>query len=128
MKGTHSHGLRKIRTSATFHRPKTLKLARRPKYVRRSIPATPHLDNYTIIKNPLNTEAAMRKMEDHNTLVFVCDIRANKHQIRTAIKTMYGVAAEKINTLIRPDGQKKAYVRLAKGTEALEVAGKIGYI
>lgn len=96
--------------------------------MRRSIPATPHLDNYTIIKNPLNTEAAMRKMEDHNTLVFVCDIRANKHQIRTAIKTMYGVAAEKINTLIRPDGQKKAYVRLAKGTEALEVAGKIGYI
>lgn len=70
----------------------------------------------------------MRKMEDHNTLVFLCDVRANKHQIKSAAKAMYGINALKINTLIRPDGQKKAYIRLPKGTEALEVAGKIGYI
>jgi large subunit ribosomal protein L23Ae len=49
----------------------------------------------------LTTESAMKKIEDQNTLVFLCDVRANKHQIRDSIKKLYGVQALKINTLIR---------------------------
>jgi len=41
---------------------------------------------------------------------------------------MYEINAVKINTLVRPDGQKKAYIRLPSDTEALEVANKIGII
>jgi large subunit ribosomal protein L23Ae len=33
-----------------------------------------------------------------------------------------------VNTLIRPDGLKKAYVRLTPDHEALEVANRIGII
>ena len=33
-----------------------------------------------------------------------------------------------MNTLIRPDGAKKAYVRLAADYDALDVANKIGII
>jgi large subunit ribosomal protein L23Ae len=33
-----------------------------------------------------------------------------------------------INTLIRPDGQKKAYVRLTSDYDALDVANRIGII
>ena len=36
--------------------------------------------------------------------------------------------ADKINTLIRPDGSKKAYVRLTSDYDALDVANKIGII
>lgn len=36
--------------------------------------------------------------------------------------------ADKVNTLIRPDGQKKAYVRLTADYDALDVANKIGII
>lgn len=43
----------------------------------------------------------MRQIEEHNTLVFVCDVRSNKHQIKAAVKNLYGVEVVKVNTLIR---------------------------
>lgn len=36
--------------------------------------------------------------------------------------------AAQVNTLIRPDGSKKAYVRLTADYDALDVANKIGII
>ena len=41
---------------------------------------------------------------------------------------MYHIECMNVNTLIRPDGQKKAYVRLAPDYDALDVANKIGII
>lgn len=55
-------------------------------------------------------------------------LRANKHQIKSAVKGLYNVKPKKVNTLIRPDGVKKAYVRLSPDDDALEVANKIGII
>ena len=92
---------RKVRTSVTFHRPKTQRLPRAPKYPRRSVPRDPKLDQFAIIKHPLTSESAMKKIEDTNTLVFITDSRANKNQIRDAVKRLYEVKAAKINTLIR---------------------------
>ena len=85
----------------------------------------------------------MKKIEDNNTLVFVCDVRANKNQIAEAVRKLYDIQSSKVNTLIRyyffhfpfcfsrfcrPDGQKKAYVRLTPEYDALDVANKIGII
>jgi len=70
----------------------------------------------------------MKKIEDNNTLVFIVDYRTSKSQIRTAVKRMYDIQAEKINTLISPLGEKKAYVRLTTDYDALDVANKIGII
>ncbi|CAI8592066.1 unnamed protein product [Vicia faba] len=58
----------KIKTNVTFHRPKTLSKDRNPKYPR--ISATPRnkLDHYQILKFPLNTDSAIKKIEDNNTL------------------------------------------------------------
>lgn len=67
----------------------------------------------------------MKKIEDNNTLVFIVDMKANKRQIKDAVKKLYDVKAEKINTLIRPDGRKKAFVRLEKDVDALDVANKV---
>lgn len=86
------------------------------------------LDAFSIIKYPLTTESAMKKIEDHNTLVFITDVRANKKQIKDAVAKLYDIQTKKINTLIRPDGQKKAYVRLQPDYDALDVANKIGVI
>ncbi|KAK7828031.1 hypothetical protein U0070_013657 [Myodes glareolus] len=121
LKGIHSHKKKKIRTSPTFRRPKTLRLRRQPNYPRR-------LDHYAIIKFPLTTESAVKKIEDNNTLVFIVDVKANKHQIRQTVKKLYDIDVAKVNTLIRPDGEKKAYVRLAPDYDALDVANKIGII
>ncbi|XP_044090942.1 60S ribosomal protein L23a-like [Neovison vison] len=137
LKGVYSHKKKKICTSPTFRRPKTLCLRRRPKtlclrrqpkYPRKSAPRRNKLDHYAIIKFPLTTESAMKKIEDNNTLVFIVDVKANKHQIKQAVKKLYDIDVAKVNTLIRPDGEKKAYVRLAPDYDALDVANKIGII
>jgi large subunit ribosomal protein L23Ae len=70
----------------------------------------------------------MTKTEDNNTPVFIVDVKANKHQIKQAIKKLYDIDVAKVNTLIRPDGEKKAYVCLAPDYDALDVASKIGVI
>lgn len=101
LKGVHSKIARKVRLSTTFHRPKTLSLPRNPKYPRKSVPHVPRLDQFKVIVHPLNTESAMKKIEENNTLVFIVDIKANKRQIKDAIKKLYDVDCIKVNTLIR---------------------------
>merc|ERR1712080_266218 len=127
VKGTHGTRVKKVRTSVKFYRPKTFRPARNPKCPKRATPRRNRMDAYSIIKHPLTTESAMKKIED-NTLVFVCDLKSNKFQIKAAVKKLYDINVSKVNTLIRPDGQKKAYVRLAPDYDALDVAYKIGII
>lgn len=122
LKGVHSQKVRKVRLSTTFHRPKTLQLSREPKYPRKSVPHETRLDEHKVIIHPLNTESAMKKIEENNTLVFIVDIKANKRQIKEALKKLYDIDTVKINTLIRPDATKKAFCRLTPDVDALDIA------
>merc|ERR1712117_761995 len=128
LKGKQVKKDRKVRTSVHFRLPKTLSLPRTGLYSRKSAPKMNRLDQFAIIKHPLTTESAMKKIEDNNTLVFIVDTRASKPQIKLAVKKLYDIHVAKVNTLIRPDGQKKAYVRLATDYDALDIANKIGII
>lgn len=128
LKGTNGNKVQKVRTLATFHRPKTLKLARNGKYARKAVPHYNRMDNYKVIVAPIASETAMKKVEDGNILVFQVDIKANKHQIKQAVKELYEVDVEYVNTLIRPNGTKKAYIRLTADHDALDIANRIGYI
>merc|ERR1712032_278027 len=89
-------------------RPQTKITKRDPKYPRKSTHRPDKLDQYRIIKCPLTTESAMKKIEEINTLVFLVDIRATKQKIKEAVRTMYDVKCAKVNTLIRPDGKKES--------------------
>ncbi|ERE69266.1 60S ribosomal protein L23a-like protein [Cricetulus griseus] len=97
LKGVHSHK-KKISKSPTFQRPKTLQLRRQPKHRRKNAPRRNKLDHYAIIKLPLTTESAMKKIEDHNTLVFLVDVKANKHQIKQAVKKLYDIDVAKFGS------------------------------
>ncbi|KAH0720879.1 hypothetical protein KY284_005909 [Solanum tuberosum] len=124
-----AQAVKAVKSGSTFKKtPKTLKKDRNPKYPRISAPGRNRLDQYQIPQCPLTTESAMKKIEDNNTLVFVVDIHADKKKIKDAVKKMYDIQAKKVNTLIRPDGTKKAYVRLTPDYDALDVANKIGII
>merc|ERR1712182_166301 len=101
---------------------KTLKLARK------SVTKQQVMDKFRVIKYPLTTESAMKKIEELNTLVFIVGTKASKSQIKSAVAEMYDVAAAKVNTLIRPDGKKKAYVHLTQNYDALDIANRIGVI
>ena len=54
-----------------------------------------------MIRFPLTTESAMKKIEDNNTLVFIVDKKANKPQIKLAVKQLYDIDVSKVNTLNR---------------------------
>merc|ERR1711957_1002765 len=118
----------KKRLNVHFFLPKTHETKRAPKYVQKSVPRAKALDKFAVIKYPLTTESAMKKIEEINTLVFIVDITANKRKIAEAVKQMYDVKCAKVNTLIRPDGKKKAYVHLTQDYDALDVANRIGII
>lgn len=70
----------------------------------------------------------MKKIEDNNTLTFIVDLRASKPKVKKAVADLYNVSVARVNTLVRPDGQKKAYVRLTADSDALEIANRIGII
>ncbi|CAG87769.1 DEHA2E05104p [Debaryomyces hansenii CBS767] len=128
LKGTNAKKSLKVRTDTSFHRPKTLKLSRSPKYSRKSVPHYNRLDAYKIIVSPIASETAMKKVEDGNILVFQVDLKSNKNQIKSAVKELYDVDVEYVNTLVRPNGTKKAYIRLTADHDALDIANRIGYI
>ena len=41
---------------------------------------------------------------------------------------MFQVKVTKVNTIVTPEGKKKAYVKLSKETPAIDVATKLGLI
>ena len=126
-KSTKSKKGTRIHTKVNFYRPKTLSLERKPKYARKSVQNKNQLST-GVIKYPLTTESSMKLIEDSNTLVFIVDIKANKRQIKQAVKDLYQIECEKVNTLITPRGLKKSYVRLSKDFDALDVANRVGVI
>ncbi|KNG76915.1 60S ribosomal protein L23a [Plasmodium falciparum IGH-CR14] len=122
-------GNRKYTNGNTKVKPKTLIYARNPKCPR--IVKSCHsktLDKYGLIKYPLTSEKAMKKIEEINTLVFMCDKRANKKNIKKSVKNLFGIECDKVNVLNTLNGDKKAYVRLSGEHDALEVANKIGIL
>eukprot|EP00746_Dinoflagellata_sp_MGD_P072907 gnl/MRDRNA2_/MRDRNA2_29583_c0_seq1.p1 gnl/MRDRNA2_/MRDRNA2_29583_c0~~gnl/MRDRNA2_/MRDRNA2_29583_c0_seq1.p1 ORF type:complete len:145 (-),score=38.62 gnl/MRDRNA2_/MRDRNA2_29583_c0_seq1:2-436(-) len=130
-KGVKKGATRKVRKSrynVHFFRPKTLIKPRDPKYPRKSVASLNKLDKYRVIVAPVTTESAMKKIEEINTLVFIVATEAGKRQIKEAVQSMYDVQTSRINTLIRPDGKKKAYVHLTQDYDALDVANRIGII
>merc|ERR1712106_87594 len=62
VKGVHGTRVKKVRTSVKFYRPHTFRPARAPKYPRKSTPKRNKMDAYNIIKHPLTTESAMKKI------------------------------------------------------------------
>ena len=60
--------------------------------------------------------------------MFTVDVKAKKHRMKQDVKKLYDTDVAEVNTLIRPDREKRAYVRLAPDYDALDVANEIGII
>ena len=52
----------------------------------------------------------------------------SRHQINQAVKKLCDTDMAKVKTMIRPDGEEKAYVRVALDYDASDVANKIRII
>ena len=120
----------RVRTNLRFYKPHTLKMVSKPKYdhTRAGLKLPSKFDKFSVLVQPLNTEKANKTMTEKNTLTFMVNNRANKIQIRKAFKEIFNVVPRSVNTLHRPDGKKKAYIRLRPEDEAVSIASKIGII
>ena len=119
---------RKPYTRPQFRRPHTYRKAGLKKPSNNTKTLKDNWDEFRVVRYPLTTDMAMKKIEENNTLTFIVDARANKTQIKKAMAALYQVKCAKVNTLIRPDGLKKAYIRLAPAHDALDIANKIGIL
>ena len=71
------------------------------------------MDSYQVIKRPRITEKGVRCNDEHNTVVFRVNPRANKMQIKQAVEALFQVKVLRVNTL-NVQGKKKR-VRLREG-------------
>lgn len=88
------------------------------------------MNNYRdIIKSPVITEKSSDLAQNHNTIVFRVDPKANKTEIKQAIEKIFNVKVESVNTInVKPKKKrvgryvgktqriKKAIVKLKEGS------------
>ncbi|MCS7142475.1 MAG: 50S ribosomal protein L23 [Aigarchaeota archaeon] len=72
------------------------------------------------------TQDTVPLVEKENKLTFWVSIKATKAEIARAVEELYDVKVERVNTLITPLGEKKAFVKLRPEYKASELAVKLG--
>jgi len=86
------------------------------------------MDPYEVILYPLMTESASLMVEKENKLVFIVNLKAAKRDVKKAVEELYDVEVEKVNILITPKSEKKAFVKLHPDYKAADVAIKLGIL
>jgi large subunit ribosomal protein L23 len=86
------------------------------------------MDPYEVILYPMMTESASLMVERENKLVFIVNLKATKEDVKRAVEELYEVEVEKVNIVITPKGQKKAFVKLHPNYKATDVAIKLGIL
>lgn len=84
------------------------------------------MDPYDVIIRMMITERASEIVERENRLTFIVNRKATKGQVREAVEALYEVKVIKVNTMITPDGKKKAIVKLSPEHNAADLAVKLG--
>jgi len=82
-----------------------------------------------IIKAPIITEKSADLLQNHNTITFSVDVKANKVEIKQAVEKIFNVEVESVNTInVKPKKKrvgryvgktnkvKKAIVKLKEGS------------
>merc|ERR1712159_635825 len=105
--------------------------ARKPKLmrsIRNVVGKYGQTDLHKVILYPVTSDKNVQRMENENMLTFIVALNANKSHIKKSFETLLNVKVRSVNTMIRPDGKKKAYIRLAQNHDSLKVASKIGIL
>ena len=83
------------------------------------------MDPYKIVKHPLSTEKSIRLMESQNKLIFIVDIDADKGIIKKAVERMFKAKVDSVRTYISR-GEKRAYIKFADESPAIDIATQLG--
>ena len=77
---------------------------------------------------PIITEKAMKLMQEENKMVFIVERKLKKEEIKKQVEEIFKTKVLKVNTLITPNGMKKAYVKLSPETLAMDIATQLGVL
>ncbi len=80
------------------------------------------------LRYPILSEKAVGLVENENKIVFFVEQNAKKPEIRKAVEELYNVKVADVNTMVTPEGDKKAYIRLKKEYKAMDLATKLKII
>ena len=72
------------------------------------------------------TEKDLFLLDKYNKVVLIVNREATKKDIKNAVEKLFNVKVKKVNTLITPDGRKKAYVTIDKNYKAQDILSKLG--
>jgi len=81
-----------------------------------------------VIKYPLVSEDAVTLIEAENKITFIVDADASKNDIRRAVEELYEVRVDRVNSVVTPEGRKKAYVKLTSDYKASDLAVRLGIL
>jgi large subunit ribosomal protein L23 len=88
----------------------------------------PAKDMQAVIKYPLVSEDAVILIEAENKITFIVDAGASKNDVRRAVEELYEVRVDRVNSVVTPEGRKKAYVKLTADYKASDLAVRLGIL
>ena len=78
-----------------------------------------------ILKYPLSTEKTINQIGRNNIIAYIVDYRATKDQIKKEFESTFSVKVSSIRTATTATNRKKAFVKLAKGYKAEDIARRL---
>lgn len=123
---TKPYHVRKVKPRHNVHyfRKNTKHTPLNPKYPRKVMIKSHAFNEFNVLRYPVATEHSMTCAEEANTLTFMVANKSTKNAIREAFYKIYGVMPVKVNTLITPLYEKKAYIKLPADVNASNFASK----
>lgn len=78
-----------------------------------------------LIRHFVLTEKAMMELKK-NVITAAVSLKARKDEIKQEFERLFNVEVEKVNVLVTPKGEKKAYIKLKSNYNAEELLSKLG--
>ncbi|BCU67519.1 50S ribosomal protein L23 [Sulfolobales archaeon HS-7] len=82
----------------------------------------------SVIKRVIGGEKATNLRVQKNVLIVGVERRATKADIKKEVENVFNVKVVRVNTLITPKGEKKAYVTFAKEFKVDDILSKMGLV
>ncbi len=86
------------------------------------------IDPWEIIDHPHLAEKSVGMIEGQNKLVFMVSKDATKIQVKRAVEKAFAIKVADVRTVVTFKGRKKAYVSLAAGFSAADIATRLGMV
>ena len=87
-----------------------------------------NVKTHEVIRYPLISEDSVTLIERENKITFIVNLEAGKDDVERAVRELYEADVESVNTLVTPEGRKKAFVKFKPEFKAADLAVRLGIL